>query len=84
MLNTLSSPQDGPRAAASQLISKIAFIEVSRNQWPELIPTLLANVQGTNDVVKQSSLETLGYLCEELVRLCFVQSHLEDFSLERG
>ena len=35
--------------------------------WPELITLLLANMQQENDHLKQSTLESLGYICEEIV-----------------
>jgi len=44
--------------------------------WPELIPALCGQVSGeANDVVKQSSLSTLGYICEEIE-----PEHLKDAS----
>ena len=52
---------------SSQVIGKIASIEVPENQWPELIPQLDANIVQKADVgLRQSSLEALGYVCEEV------------------
>ncbi|KAJ6838534.1 importin subunit beta-1-like [Iris pallida] len=66
LLQTLSSPVPDARSTASQVIAKIAGIEVPHKQWPELISALLSSIQQPQSHVKQASLETLGYLCEEV------------------
>lgn len=62
-LQTLGSD---PRAgqSAAQLIASIAAIELPRNQWPELMQALVANVGQGNDILKQNSLTTIGYICD--------------------
>ncbi|MQL83796.1 hypothetical protein Taro_016284 [Colocasia esculenta] len=66
LLQTLSSPVPDARSTASQVIAKIAGIELPHNQWPELIGSLLSNVHQLQPHVKQATLDTLGYLCEEV------------------
>ncbi|PKU70398.1 importin subunit beta-1 isoform X2 [Dendrobium catenatum] len=66
LLQTLSSPVSDARSTASQVIAKVAGIELPHKQWPELISTLLSNIQQQQSHVKQATLETLGYLCEEV------------------
>ncbi|KAK8949364.1 Transportin-1 [Platanthera zijinensis] len=66
LLQTLSSPALDARSTASQVIAKIAGIELPRQQWPELIRSLLSNIHQLQSHVKQATLETLGYLCEEV------------------
>ncbi|XP_050223464.1 importin subunit beta-1-like [Mercurialis annua] len=66
LLNTLSSLVLDARSTASQVIAKIAGIELPQKQWPELIGSLLSNIDQLPLHVKQSTLETLGYLCEEV------------------
>ncbi|XP_010267533.1 PREDICTED: importin subunit beta-1-like [Nelumbo nucifera] len=66
LLQTLSSPVPDARSTASQVIAKIAGIELPHNQWPELIGALLSNIHQLPGHVKQATLETLGYLCEEV------------------
>ncbi|XP_068644968.1 importin subunit beta-1-like [Aristolochia californica] len=66
LLQTLSSPVPDARSTASQVIAKIAGIELPHNQWPELIGSLLSNIHQIPPHVKQATLETLGYLCEEV------------------
>lgn len=66
LLQTLSSPVPDARSTASQVIAKIAGIELPQKQWPELIGALLSNIHQVPTHVKQATLETLGYLCEEV------------------
>ena len=50
----------------------IAAMEIPPNTWPEVIPTLVTNVTNVQatEALKESSLEALGYICEELVSIC--------------
>lgn len=66
LLQTLSSPVPDARSTAAQVIAKIASIELPHKQWPELIGNLLSNAQQVQPHVRQATLETLGYLCEEV------------------
>ncbi|KAL3630714.1 Importin subunit beta-1 [Castilleja foliolosa] len=66
LLQTLASGVADARSTASQVIAKVARIELPQKQWPELIGSLLSNVQQVPPHVKQATLETLGYLCEEV------------------
>jgi importin subunit beta-1 len=50
--------------SAAQLIASIAAIELPRNEWPELMPALVHNVGNGSDSLKQSSLTTIGFICE--------------------
>ena len=54
---------------AALVIAKIAAIEIPKNMWPELIPGLLegaAKGDGAASSRRLSSIELLGYICEEL------------------
>ncbi|CAA0813032.1 Importin subunit beta-1 [Striga hermonthica] len=66
LLQTLSSGVAEARSTASQVIAKVAGIELPHKQWPELIASLLSNVHQVAPHVKQATLETLGYICEEV------------------
>ncbi|CAI0544592.1 unnamed protein product [Linum tenue] len=66
LLKTLSSPVPDARSTAAQVVAKVAGIELPQKQWPELIGSLLSNVHQLPPHVKQATLETLGYLCEEV------------------
>lgn len=63
-LQALSSSNSQAGQTAAQVISSIAAIELPRDQWPELMPALVRNVGEGSDHLKQSSLTTLGFICE--------------------
>jgi len=65
----LSSPTKEIRGVASQIISRIALIELPARQWGDLIDKLLlSNMTDpkTTNELKEATLETLGYICEEI------------------
>ncbi|KAL9225418.1 hypothetical protein vseg_001347 [Gypsophila vaccaria] len=66
LLQSLTSPVHDARSTASQVIAKVAGIELPEKQWPELIASLLGSIHQLPPHVKQATLETLGYLCEEV------------------
>ncbi len=66
VLSSLASPLKNVRKGAAQAVSAIASIELPRKEWRDVIGALAANAQGANQVYKIASLETLGYICEEL------------------
>lgn len=41
-------------------------MELPRGEWPDIIENLCNNAYSTEEMIKQSSLKTLGYICEEL------------------
>lgn len=59
------------RHTAALVVAKVAAIEIPKGQWPELISTLLSNmnVQPPNPGLRTSTMEALGYVCEELGNL---------------
>ena len=56
------------RHTAALVIAKVAAIEIPQNAWPDLVSSLLGNMgaAASNDGLRQATLETLGYVCEEL------------------
>lgn len=50
--------------SAGQLIASLAAIELPRNEWPELLPALVHNVNNGPSSLKQRSLTTIGFICE--------------------
>eukprot|EP00301_Raphidiophrys_heterophryoidea_P005352 c12256_g1_i1.p1 GENE.c12256_g1_i1~~c12256_g1_i1.p1 ORF type:complete len:866 (-),score=247.12 c12256_g1_i1:326-2923(-) len=52
--------------SAAQVTSTIALIDLPTQQWPELIPGLLQSVSTPNNLLKISSLEAIGYICEDI------------------
>lgn len=65
-LSTLGAPDKDARHTAALVLAAIAHVELPLNLWPELIQTLLGNMQQQNENLKQSTLEALGYVCEEI------------------
>ena len=63
-LKTLGSKDTRAGQSAAQFIASIAAIEVPRNEWPELMTTLVTNVSEGADHLKQTSLSTIGFICE--------------------
>ena len=68
LLSTLGSPVPEARHTSAQVVAKIAAVEIPQKQWPALIGTLLTNMTQRESPagVKQATLETLGYVCEEI------------------
>ncbi|KAL6177827.1 hypothetical protein ACLB2K_049349 [Fragaria x ananassa] len=76
LLKTLSSPAHDARSTASQVIAKLAGIELPIKQWPELIEALLSNNNQLPAHTRQATLETLGYICEEVSPEVVEQDHV--------
>ncbi|XP_072974706.1 importin subunit beta-1-like [Typha angustifolia] len=67
LLRTLGSSVSEARRTSSQVIAKVAAIEIPRREWQELIGKLLNNMtQQDAPSLKQATLEALGYVCEEI------------------
>lgn len=78
LLRALSATAQEARRAAAQAIAKVAAIDVTRpGAWDSLINDLLTTCNSPEDHVKQASLESLGYICEEA-------SSVSDNSLENA
>ncbi|KAJ9180537.1 hypothetical protein P3X46_008765 [Hevea brasiliensis] len=80
LLRTLGSSVQEARHTSAQVIAKVASIEVPRKQWPELIGSLLNNMtqQDGPAALKQATLETLGYVCEEISSQELVQDEVNN------
>ncbi|CAD5206634.1 unnamed protein product [Bursaphelenchus okinawaensis] len=55
-------------SSAAQCVSSVACIEIPQGLWPDVIDLLKANVtnQDSTEMLKESSLEALGYICQSL------------------
>ncbi|KAL3536556.1 hypothetical protein ACH5RR_005017 [Cinchona calisaya] len=78
LLSTLGSSVQDASHTAAQVIAKLASIEVPRKEWPELISSLLVNMTQPDRPTsfKQATLETLGYVCEEISHRDLVQDEV--------
>ncbi|KAK0628163.1 armadillo-type protein [Bombardia bombarda] len=63
-LETLSSANAQAGQATAQVIASIATIELPRNQWPDLMTSLVRNVSDGTPHQKQASLTAIGFICE--------------------
>ncbi|KAL1994105.1 hypothetical protein VTN49DRAFT_2774 [Thermomyces lanuginosus] len=63
-LKTLGSADGRAGQSAAQFITAIAIIELPRNEWPDLMATLVQNVGSGSASLKRASLATLGFICE--------------------
>ena len=54
------------RKQIASLIATIAQIDIPRGDWPELIPNLCTHASNESELVKLTSLVTIGFICEEL------------------
>ncbi|PGH15907.1 hypothetical protein AJ79_02074 [Helicocarpus griseus UAMH5409] len=63
-LKTLGTNDARAGQSAAQLIAAIAAIELPRNEWPELMNTVVNNVNTGSAHLKQASLTTIGFICE--------------------
>lgn len=54
-------------STAAQCVANVAIVELPLKLWPGLIARLTTNVTDPNfsDVLKETSLETIGYICAE-------------------
>ncbi|OAY74326.1 Importin subunit beta-1 [Ananas comosus] len=68
LLKTLGSSVSEARRTSSQVIAKVASIEIPRREWQDLIAKLLNNMTQKDSLpsLKEATLETLGYVCEEI------------------
>lgn len=68
LLRTLRSLTHEAWHTSAQVIAKIAGIEVPRKEWPDLIGSLLSYMTqpDSSASLKRATLETLGYVCEEI------------------
>ncbi|KAG8566167.1 hypothetical protein GDO81_013127 [Engystomops pustulosus] len=67
VLRTLGTESYRP-SSASQCVAGIACAEIPVDQWPQLIPQLVANVTDlvSTEHMKESTLEAIGYICQDI------------------
>lgn len=67
MLMSLASKSAIVRTQVAYSVATIASIEIPRKEWLELIPSLCDNAGHENIDYKNAALETLGFICDELL-----------------
>ena len=67
------------RRAAASAIASICGLELPLKQWPQIIPVLTNNSSNVDSEVKKAALMTLGFICEELVRILAFYSYYHHY-----
>lgn len=67
ILGALGTENNRPSSAA-QCVAYVAVAELPVGQWSELIPLLVNNVvnPSSTEMMKEATLETIGYICQEI------------------
>ena len=67
-ISAIRSPEQRARHTSAQACAEIATIELPFKEWPEFLTVLMENVTSpsSDDGVKISSLECLGFTCERI------------------
>lgn len=63
-LKALASKDSRAGQSAAQFVAAIAAADLPRNDWPDLMVALVANVGEGADQLKQSSLAAIGFIAE--------------------
>lgn len=68
-------------SSAPQCVANIAIIELPEQQWPGLMNALVQNVTSTSssDSVRLSTLEAIGYICQEIKQTCITPDESNGF-----
>ena len=71
--------EDYRPSAAAQCVQYIACVELPLQMWPALIQSLVQNVTNENSTekVKESTLEAIGYICQDIEQRCLEESSNE-------
>lgn len=58
-------------STGAQCVAYIACAELPHGMWPNLIAELTRNVttQGSTEMMRESTLEAIGYICQDIVSL---------------
>ena len=64
----------------------IAVVELPRGCWPGLITTLVGNVTNpaSTEIMKESTLQALGYVCQDVEHRLIVDTVQSDIGYLRG
>lgn len=66
ILAPLADESASVRLSACSCVATVACLELPRGEWTKIIDNLCSNSYNEEVKIKQSSLKTLGYICEEL------------------
>ncbi len=66
ILMPLASEHEDVRRSACGCVASVACLELPKKMWTDIVPLLCTNSYSKDLKVKNSSLITLGYICEEI------------------
>eukprot|EP00732_Lithocolla_globosa_P000588 Lithocolla_globosa_v1_NODE_202_length_5196_cov_7.727290.p1 type:complete len:857 gc:universal NODE_202_length_5196_cov_7.727290:2583-5153(+) len=68
-LGVLGSPETKVGLTAALIVAAIAHIDLPRNEWPELIPSLTSFSMASQDAqdLRRASFQAIGFICEEVI-----------------
>jgi importin subunit beta-1 len=55
--------------ASANILAVIASIELPRNEWSQIVDTLADNCTNQDNSIKNASITTMGYICEQIKKL---------------
>jgi len=68
-LATLAAADRGARNVSGQVVAAVAAVELPAGMWPGLVGQLLQLASANdNPNLRQATLQTIGYICEAIVR----------------
>jgi len=66
ILAPLADESRSVRLSACSCVATVACLELPKNQWGDIIELLCTNSEAEDLKIRESSLITLGYICEEI------------------
>jgi importin subunit beta-1 len=62
-------------SSAAQCVAYVACAELPSGMWQDLIAVLTSNVtnQNSTEMMKEATLEAIGYICQDIVRFMVFQ-----------
>jgi importin subunit beta-1 len=66
IIYNLATPSSMVRTQVASAVAAIAAIEIPRKEWLDLIPNLSNNSAHEQIDIRNASLQTLGFICEEI------------------
>lgn len=70
-------------SSAAQCVAYVACAELPAGMWPDLIAVLTSNVtnQNSTEMMKEATLEAIGYICQDIVRFLSLQINYIYYSI---
>jgi importin subunit beta-1 len=67
IISALNTDNNNIRRAVAMCVAAIAAIEMPRGEWVNLIDIMAETAHNDDINVRLSSIQTLGYICDELL-----------------